>query len=113
MAFDQTTVDAIASEARRHGIEPAAALAIADVESGGVAFALVDGRKEPLIRFEGHYFDKRLTKAQQAKARAAGLLPLAGGVPGRHRPRKRHSDWPGAKRSAFQRRRWAMLSRSG
>ncbi len=91
MAFDQTTVDAIASEARRHGIEPAAALAIADVESGGVAFALVDGRKEPLIRFEGHYFDKRLTKAQQAKARAAGLsAPKAGAV---KNPVKQSERW--------------------
>jgi hypothetical protein len=81
MAFDQTTVDAIASEARRQGIDPAAALAIAEVESGGVAFATVNGKKEPLIRFEGHYFDKRLTKAQQAKARAAGLSdPRAGAV---------------------------------
>jgi hypothetical protein len=81
MAFDQTTVDAIASEARRQGINPAAALAIAEVESGGVAFATVNGKKEPLIRFEGHYFDKRLTKAQQTKARAAGLSdPRAGAV---------------------------------
>lgn len=81
MAFDQTTVDAIASEARRQGIDPAGALAVAEVESGGVPFATIGGKKEPLFRFEGHYFDKRLTKAQKAKARAEGLSsPTAGAV---------------------------------
>lgn len=97
MAFDETTVDAIASEARRQGIDPAAALAIAEVESGGVAFATVNGKKEPLIRFEGHYFDKRLTKAQQAKARSAGLsYPRAGAV----------------KNPVKQAERWKMLNRA-
>lgn len=30
------------------------------MESAGRAFALVNGKQERLIRFEGHYFDQRL-----------------------------------------------------
>lgn len=54
-------------------IEAAALLAVADVESGGQAYAIINGQREPLIRFEGHYFDKRLTLAKRKKARALGL----------------------------------------
>ena len=42
---------------------------------------MVDGRDEPLIRFEGHYFDKRLSDADRARARADGIAsPVAGEV---------------------------------
>lgn len=63
------------------GIEPAALLAVMEVESGGRLFATVNGRSEPLIRFEGHYFDRRLTGKKQARARELGLAaPAAGAV---------------------------------
>ena len=62
-------------------LEPEALLAIADVESGGKGFAIVGGRPEPLIRFEGHYFDRRLSAADRMRARADGLAsPAAGAV---------------------------------
>lgn len=62
-------------------VHPAALLAVIETESGGVTSALVNGRQEPLIRFEGHYFDKRLSGATLAKARKAGLSnPKAGAV---------------------------------
>lgn len=77
--------------AQAFDLEPAALLAIADVESGGRAFALVDGRHEPLIRFEGHYFDRRLSQADREIARTAGLAsPIAGAVAN---PRSQAGRW--------------------
>ena len=61
--FDDEVLKAVDIMAERLGVEAAALLAIAEVESGGQAFATVGGRPEPLIRFEGHYFDQRLTGA--------------------------------------------------
>jgi hypothetical protein len=79
--FTQETNDQISKVAVEFGLEPAALLAVAEVESGGKVFATVDGRKEPLIRFEGHYFDRRLSGDALAIARTAGLAsPNAGAV---------------------------------
>ncbi len=79
--FDQPTLRAIGALAARMDLEQAALLAIAEVESGGRAFAMVDGRREPLIRFEGHYFDRLLSRQNRAVARKAGLAsPKAGAV---------------------------------
>ncbi|PHP67252.1 peptidoglycan-binding protein [Zhengella mangrovi] len=71
----------LARPAAEQGLDPASFLAVIDVESGGRIFAEVDGRQEPLIRFEGHYFDRRLSGAGRAAAREAGLAhPRAGMV---------------------------------
>ena len=79
--FDTTTRNAISMVARGRGWAPAALAAIVEVESGGTGFAVVDGRQEPLIRWGGHYFDRRLSGADQAKARALGLSsPIAGKI---------------------------------
>ena len=79
--FSNEVIPEITDAANRLGIEPAALLAVAEVESSGIAFAMIDGRREPLIRFEGHYFDRRLSPEKQAVARAAGLSsPIAGAV---------------------------------
>ncbi|SMH52375.1 N-acetylmuramidase domain-containing protein [Mesorhizobium australicum] len=92
--FSNSEIETIAV---RSGLEPAALLAIAEVESAGKAFANVDGRREPLIRFEGHYFDRRLPAGKRAAARAAGLAnPKAGAV----------------KNPASQAARWAMLAKA-
>ena len=54
---------------------------MAEIESAGKLFATVNGKQEPLIRWEGHYFDRRLKNGVQARARAAGLdSPKVGGV---------------------------------
>ncbi|MEQ1944726.1 N-acetylmuramidase domain-containing protein [Mesorhizobium sp. VNQ89] len=79
--FTQQTIDEIRQVAVEFGIEPAALLAVAEVESGGAVFALIEGRQEPLIRFEGHYFDRRLSGDALAIARTAGLAsPHAGAI---------------------------------
>jgi hypothetical protein len=89
--FTQESISEIAAVAAGIGIEPAALLAVAEVESGGKAFAVVDGRKEPLIRFEGHYFDRRLTPEKRSAARSQGLAsPLAGAVAN---PRTQAARW--------------------
>lgn len=78
--FTQTTADEIRKVAAEFGIEPAALLAVAEIESAGNVFAVVEGRQEPVIRFEGHYFDRRLSGEAQARARAEGLAAPNAGV---------------------------------
>ncbi len=95
--FADETAREIGAAAEALGIEPAALLAVAEVESGGAAFALVEGRQEPLIRFEGHYFDRRLSASDRALARAERLAaPAAGAVAN----------------PAGQAARWALLRRA-
>lgn len=89
--FSKQTATEIEKAAREFGLEPAALLAIAEIESAGQVFAKIDGRNEPLIRFEGHYFDRRLSGDKQDKARAAGLAsPTAGAVAN---PRAQAARW--------------------
>jgi hypothetical protein len=89
--FSRQTATEIEKAAREFGLEPAALLAIAEIESAGQVSAKIDGRNEPLIRFEGHYFDRRLSGAKQDKARAAGLAaPTAGTVAN---PRAQAARW--------------------
>lgn len=79
--FSRQSIREITTAARDIDVEAAALLAVADIESGGRAYALIDGRKEPLIRFEGHYFDRRLSGENRTFARKAGLAsPTAGAV---------------------------------
>lgn len=79
--FSKETIREIERVAGGAGLEPAALLAIAEVEAGGRAFALIGGKEEPLIRFEGHYFDRLLGDAKRAVARKKGLAsPNAGAV---------------------------------
>ncbi|EHK57735.1 N-acetylmuramidase family protein [Allomesorhizobium alhagi] len=79
--FDRSTKTHVARIALRLAVAPAALLAVAEIESAGQVFAVVDGKNMPLIRFEGHYFDERLTPEQRKTARAQGLSsPKAGAV---------------------------------
>ena len=96
--FDNATVRAVASIAARLNVEPAVLLAVAEIESGGKAFARVDGRNEPLIRWECHYFDRRLTPDQRKVARAAKLAsPKAQAIPN---PAKQEDRWKLLNRAA-------------
>lgn len=89
--FDTATIAAAEVHAARLKIETAALLAVAEVESAGKVTASVNGRQEPLIRWEGHYFDKRLKGIAREHARAKGLAhPKAGGV---KNPKAQPSRW--------------------
>lgn len=95
--FDSQIRNEIEKVAVRIDVEPAALLAIAEVESAGRISARIAGRDEPMIRFEGHYFDRRLPAAKRDAARAAGLAdPKTGAV----------------KNPASQAARWKLLARA-
>jgi hypothetical protein len=73
--------EAVAGIAADLGIEAAALMAVVEVESGGKLFAQVNGRDEPLIRFEGHYFHRLLPAVKRNHAVISGLAhPVAGKV---------------------------------
>lgn len=79
--FDQETMQDIEAVAKEFGIEAAILAAIAEIESGGRAYAIIEGKAEPLIRFEGHYFDRRLSGAIREQARRQNLAsPVVGGI---------------------------------
>lgn len=79
--FNKDTITKVSAMAVKAGVEPAAVLAVAEVESAGVTAWRVNGKDLPPIRFEGHYFHKRLKGDKLAAAVAAGLAsPKVGGV---------------------------------
>lgn len=74
-------INTITTLAEKYDIEPAALLAVVDVESAGVPFWKVGKDNLPPIRFEGHYFYARLQGDQLATAIKQGLASKqAGGV---------------------------------
>lgn len=88
---------AVAAVAARLKIEAAAFMAVAVVESNGVTGAKVNGKMEPLIRFEGHYFFRRLSGLERVRGRRDKLAsPFAGEI----------------KNPNGQPARWAMLARA-
>ncbi|WP_309086373.1 N-acetylmuramidase domain-containing protein, partial [Chelativorans sp.] len=79
--LDTATARAVRRIAARMKVEAEVLMAVIEVESDGKTYATVEGRKEPLIRFEGHYFDRRLTGKERERARKEGLAhPNAGAV---------------------------------
>lgn len=65
-----------------HNLDPACLAAIAQTESGSIVTTRINNHNEPLIRFEGHYFDRCLNPSDQAQARALKLSsPKAGAIP--------------------------------
>lgn len=106
--FDDVTVDAVAAFAARLNVEPAALLAVAEVEAAGQTFAMVRGKREPMIRWEGHYFDQRLTGAKRDHARREKLAsPKAGGIAN---PRSQADRWDMVHRAALIDRQAALES---
>ncbi|MFD2236435.1 N-acetylmuramidase domain-containing protein [Aureimonas populi] len=97
MAVSKDVIEAALGTQDSEGVAASVLLAVALVETNAMAFAPVGGRSEPLIRFEGHYFDRLLPEAPRRIARAAGLAsPRAGTV----------------RNPAGQPARWAMLERA-
>lgn len=79
--FDDNTLRAAAAVAAKHSWPLNHLLAVAQVESGGKVGAAIDGKMEPIVRFEGHYFDRRVVAHRRAEARKLGLAnPKAGAV---------------------------------
>lgn len=108
--FSEQVRNEIISAARSAGVEPAALLAVAEVESGGQVFAKVQGRDEPLIRFGGHYFYRLLPAEKRAAALGAKIASKsAGGVPN---PRTQEGRWKLLNRAAMIDRQAAWRSAS-
>ncbi len=79
--FSENDLREISRVADSTGIELASLLAIAEVESVGTAYWMVKGKKLPAIRFEGHYFYRKLKGVVRDKAVSAGLAsPKAGAI---------------------------------
>ena len=79
--FSAAVITKVKKTAVEIGVQPAALLAVGEVESAGVTEWNVNGHKRPPIRFEGHYFYKRLKGDKLKAAVAAGLAnPKAGAV---------------------------------
>ena len=98
----------VASQAAEWQCDPAALLAVIEVESAGRIFARVDGRNEPLIRFEGHWFDRLLSGAARGRARRMGLAhPSAGRVAN---PRSQAARWKLLRRAIAVDRQAALSS---
>lgn len=80
-----------------HDLDFAALMAVVEVESAGRIFAMINGKPEPMIRFEGHYFYRLLGKSKRNIAVTSGLA---------HRRAGR------IKNPSTQNRRWQMLRRA-
>lgn len=79
--FNSATISKVKVIAARMGVDAAALLAVAEVESAGVTEWNVNGNPRPPIRFEGHYFYKKLKGDKLKAAVAAGIAnPKAGAV---------------------------------
>lgn len=82
--FSRATIEKVSRIAESIGVEPAQLLAVAEVESGGTVSWQTKFGVKPPVRFEGHYFHKRLKGAKLRQAIAAGLAsPRAGAVANR------------------------------
>lgn len=109
--FSAETIKLIKRAAANTGLEHAALMAVLDVETGGRTYSVVEGRMEPLIRFEGHYFDQRLSPEKRATARRDGLAsPIAGAV---KNPPSQAARWRMLERAAEIDRRAAYESTRG
>ncbi|HWT64068.1 MAG TPA: N-acetylmuramidase family protein [Ochrobactrum sp.] len=108
--FDTETFAAIISLANAMKIEPAALLAVAEVESGGRALFDINGKKEPAIRFEGHYFDRRLSGRMREQARQAGLSAYEAGRI--RNPKTQRERWPLLERAMSIHKKAALESTS-
>lgn len=79
MNLNQTEI--IKRVAETYKLAPAIVGAVIEVESSGDALVSVGNQMLPLIRWEGHYFDKYVSAGLQETARALNLAhPVAGRI---------------------------------
>ncbi|MEM9280118.1 MAG: N-acetylmuramidase family protein [Pseudomonadota bacterium] len=95
--FDETLKSEIIQIAKDNDLEPATLFAVVEVESAGKLGAKVNGRMEPLIRIEGHYFYRLLPNGKRNRAVVAGLASSKAGR---------------VKNPIRQAARWRMLKRA-
>jgi hypothetical protein len=80
--FPPETIAGAQLAAQQYNIPVATILGIVEQESGGVVYALVSGRQEPVVRHEGHYLYQRLKGDALDLAVKEGLAaPKAGAIP--------------------------------
>lgn len=81
MKFSKNDITLIRESATKIGITTSVAMAVIAVESGGVTHTMIGGKARPLIRWEGHYFDRLVPAEKRDEARRAGLAsPKAGRI---------------------------------
>ncbi len=95
--FEPELIKEITQIARDNDLEPETLMAVVEVESAGRLGAKVNGRMEPLIRFEGHYFYRLLSNSKRNLAVVRGLA---------------HSRFGKVKNPIRQVSRWKLLSRA-
>lgn len=95
--FEPELVSEIKTIAEDNGLEPEVLMAVVAVESAGKLGAWVNGRNEPLIRFEGHYFYRLLSNSKRNLAVVRGLA---------------HSRAGKVKNPLRQANRWKLLNRA-
>lgn len=79
--MDQEILTAAHHVADVFGFDARAFQAVVEVESAGKAWAMVEGQRCAIIRFEGHYFYRRLSGSDRKRAVAEGIAsPDAGAV---------------------------------
>lgn len=89
---------AIEDIAKELGVEAAALAAVVEVESNGVIGSTVEGQFMPIIRYEGHYFDRLCKPYVRSAAREAGVSdPRVGGI---KNPSSQASRWALVRKAA-------------
>lgn len=77
--------------AKQYDLPASNLLAVIDVEAAGRMFSMVNGKKLPTLRFEGHIFYRKLSGAQRDQAVKLGLAhPKRGRV---KNPRSQAARW--------------------
>jgi hypothetical protein len=81
MNFSIKEIEEIKKLAASIDVPLAALLAVIEVESAGVKGTMINNVLEPVIRYEGHYFDRLAPANVREAARKAGVSsPTVGGV---------------------------------
>lgn len=98
MNFSSEELTGLEAIARSINVPFKAFLAVIEVESNGVSGEHISGRLEPLIRYEGHYFDKLCAAGVRDEARRAGVSsPQAGAI---KNPSKQIDRWKLVRKAA-------------
>lgn len=89
--FDNEQMQLITNFAKDINVEVNKLLAFMMTETNGQVYANVNGRNEPVIRWEGHYFYKLIKAALRQKAVDEKLAsPKVGGIPN---PKEQAGRW--------------------